>query len=363
MSLKLVWKTGRPSCRRPNCARQRQEKQYLVTRPRNGSKKRPISFPSRSPNRTRRRPKAVAEYCWLSWLVYCLELRHIGFPIALQTVPGDALRPDRNTPPIARHLSHDPCHTLCFLWYRRLSLLPSLLSVKMAYRNPKTGLGGGASEKKLASEAHRAIGGIEWKYRQSRYSGKLRDNMQYAQAYIPAPTKSEKTMRNKRKTTGMIARIMETSLTFLLQRTKNSAQQKESNRTKGEKQRKTRKWQSKRRNKQDPDLGLVVFRLHGVLQHFVGMSMGGDKTSRYSHLVVVLAIVQCPPKGAGKMVPRENCRKVSKNFLTLFDDFWGFFALRENCRKVSKNFLTLFDDFWLFLTWPLSAGPFLQSTD
>ena len=26
-------------------------------------------------------------------------------------------------------------------------------------------------------------------------------------------------------------------------------------------------------------------------------------------------------KGAGKKVPRENCRKVSKNFLTLFDDF------------------------------------------
>ena len=30
---------------------------------------------------------------------------------------------------------------------------------------------------------------------------------------------------------------------------------------------------------------------------------------------------QSPPKGAGKMVPRENCRKVSKNFLTLFGDF------------------------------------------
>ena len=26
-------------------------------------------------------------------------------------------------------------------------------------------------------------------------------------------------------------------------------------------------------------------------------------------------------KGAGKKVPRENCRKVSKMFLTLFDDF------------------------------------------
>ena len=31
--------------------------------------KRPIGFPNRSPNRTRRRPKAVPEYCWLSRLV------------------------------------------------------------------------------------------------------------------------------------------------------------------------------------------------------------------------------------------------------------------------------------------------------
>ena len=31
----------------------------------------------------------------------------------------------------------------------------------MAYRNPKTGLGEGASQKKLTSEAYRAIGGIE----------------------------------------------------------------------------------------------------------------------------------------------------------------------------------------------------------
>ena len=30
---------------------------------------------------------------------------------------------------------------------------------------------------------------------------------------------------------------------------------------------------------------------------------------------------QSSPKGAGKLVPRENCRKVSKIFLTLFDDF------------------------------------------
>ena len=37
---------------------------------------------------------------------------------------------------------------------------PPLLSVKMAYRNSKTGLGGGVSQEKLASEAYRTIGGI-----------------------------------------------------------------------------------------------------------------------------------------------------------------------------------------------------------
>ena len=31
--------------------------------------------------------------------------------------------------------------------------------------------------------------------------------------------------------------------------------------------------------------------------------------------------LQSPPKWAGKLVPREKCRKVSKIFLTLFDDF------------------------------------------
>ena len=33
------------------------------------------------------------------------------------------------------------------------------------------------------------------------------------------------------------------------------------------------------------------------------------------------SVCQRIAKGAGKEVPRENCRKVSKNFLTLFDDF------------------------------------------
>ena len=48
-----------------------------------------------------------------------------------------------------------------FLWYRRLSLLrPPVHFVRMAYRNSKTGLGGGVSQKKLVSEAYRATGGI-----------------------------------------------------------------------------------------------------------------------------------------------------------------------------------------------------------
>ena len=49
---------------------------------RNGSEKRPIGFPNRYSNRTRRRPKAVPEYCWIFRLVsgMGLEKRHIGFP-------------------------------------------------------------------------------------------------------------------------------------------------------------------------------------------------------------------------------------------------------------------------------------------
>ena len=40
-----------------------------------------------------------------------------------------------------------------------------------------------------------------------------------------------------------------------------------------------------------------------------------SKNDRYTNEIQRIA------KGAGKKVPRENCRKVSKNFLTLFDDF------------------------------------------
>ena len=41
-----------------------------------------------------------------------------------------------------------------------IAATPSLLSLKMAYRSPKTGLTRRVSQKKLASEAYRAIGGV-----------------------------------------------------------------------------------------------------------------------------------------------------------------------------------------------------------
>ena len=58
------------------------------------------------------------------------------------------------------------------------------------------------------------------------------------------------------------------------------------------------------------------------------------------------------------MVPRENCRKVSKNFLTLFDDFWRFLPcakIVEKCRKTFWHFLTIFDVFW---RGPFPPAPF-----
>ena len=63
--------------------------------------------------------------------------------------------------PNTRHLSHDPCHTVFSVVSQTIAAAPPLLSVRMAYRNPKTGLNRGvSSQKKLASEACRAIGGI-----------------------------------------------------------------------------------------------------------------------------------------------------------------------------------------------------------
>ena len=47
-------------------------------------------------------------------------------------------------------------------------------------------------------------------------------------------------------------------------------------------------------------------------------------------------LYQSPPKGAGKLVPCENCRKVPKMFLTLFGNFRRFLPcaiIVEKCRK------------------------------
>ena len=56
-----------------------------------------------------------------------------------------------------------------------IAATPPLLSVKVAYRRPKTGPTRGASQKQLASEAYRATGGVARNsIAQSRYSVTLR---------------------------------------------------------------------------------------------------------------------------------------------------------------------------------------------
>ena len=66
-------------------------------------------------------------------------------------------------PPIARRLSHDPCRTMFSVVSQTIAATPPLRSAKLAYRSPKTGLGGGGgglSQEKFATEAYRAIGGV-----------------------------------------------------------------------------------------------------------------------------------------------------------------------------------------------------------
>ena len=60
---------------------------------------------------------------------------------------------------------------------------------------------------------------------------------------------------------------------------------------------------------------------------------------------------QSRPKGAGKLVPRENCQKVSKyfwHFLTIFDVFCP-------ARRMSKSVENIDDVFW---RGPLPLAPF-----
>ena len=64
-------------------------------------------------------------------------------------------------PPLSRDRCSNTPVAQCFLWYRRLSLLhPQLRVLKNGLSQSKTGLTRGASQKKLASEAYRAIGGV-----------------------------------------------------------------------------------------------------------------------------------------------------------------------------------------------------------
>ena len=57
-------------------------------------------------------------------------------------------------------------------------------------------------------------------------------------------------------------------------------------------------------------------------------------------------LIRAPQKGPEKRCRAKIVEKCRKTFLTFFLTIFDvFFALRENCRKVSKNFLTLFDVF------------------
>ena len=67
-------------------------------------------------------------------------------------------------------------------------------------------------------------------------------------------------------------------------------------------------------------------------------------------------VFQSPQNGAGKLAPRGKCQKLSKIFLTLFDDFWRFLPCAkslEKCRKYLWHFLTIFDV--APFRWPLFA--------
>ena len=55
------------------------------------------------------------------------------------------------------------------------------------------------------------------------------------------------------------------------------------------------------------------------------------------------------PQRGRKTGSAQNCRLVSKIFLTFFDDFWRFLPcakMVEKCRKYFWHFLTIFDFFW-----------------
>ena len=62
-----------------------------------------------------------------------------------------------------------------------------------------------------------------------------------------------------------------------------------------------------------------------------------------------------PPKRGQKIGAARKLSKSVENCFDIFLTIFDVFALCENCRKVSKLFLTLFDDFWRFF----NVAPFL----
>ena len=70
------------------------------------------------------------------------------------------MTPTEIPPPIARQGWQYPCRTVFPVVSQTIAATPPLLSLQMANRNPKTDLTRGVSQRKLASEAYRAIGGV-----------------------------------------------------------------------------------------------------------------------------------------------------------------------------------------------------------
>ena len=69
--------------------------------------------------------------------------------------------PTEIPPPLSRDRCSNTPDALCFLWYRRLSLLHPTTSVcKSGLSQPKDWPNREVWQKKLASEAYRAIGGV-----------------------------------------------------------------------------------------------------------------------------------------------------------------------------------------------------------
>ena len=76
-----------------------------------------------------------------------------------------------------------------------------------------------------------------------------------------------------------------------------------------------------------------------------------------------------PQEGAGTLVPRENCRKVSKRLLALLDDFWRLLPCAKSVEKCRTCFsssakwwfsLRMIWDFWglgVRTSWQSSVRP------